>query len=54
MTEFVELATSGRVGGLECVMELENREGLRMQIQLKGLPLSELVTLCRSLWSIGS
>lgn len=54
MTEFVELTTSGHVGGLECVVELENRQELKMRMQVKGLPLSELVTLCRSLWSMGS
>ena len=48
---FVELASPVVPGGLaECVLELENADGAKMRIHLKGVPVTDLAALSRSLW----
>jgi hypothetical protein len=48
---FVELASPVVPGGLaECVLELENAGGAKMRIHLKGVPVTDLAALSRSLW----
>ena len=47
---FVELAASPRVGVQECILELEDVEGARMRIHLKGIEAPDLAALSRSFW----
>jgi hypothetical protein len=50
-TTFVELASPVGCGSLaECVLELENAGGAKMRIHLKGVPITDLAALSRSLW----
>ncbi len=36
----------------ECVLELEDREGVRLRVALKGAAAAELETLARAFWSM--
>ena len=45
---FVELVPVSRAPAAECVLELENRAGSRLRIQLKGTALPDLAELARS------
>jgi hypothetical protein len=47
---FVELAGITPVGSGECCMELENADGEKMRVQLRGVAMPDLVLLSRSFW----
>ena len=47
---FLELPPSPVAAG-ECIIDCENSAGARMRIHLKGVALSDLAALSRSLWS---
>ena len=49
---FVELAATARTGIPECLLELEDVEGTKMRIQLKGIEAPDLAALSRSLWGV--
>jgi hypothetical protein len=49
---FVELAASPRMVVEECLLELEDAEGAKMRIHLKGVAAGDLTALSRSLWGI--
>ncbi len=49
-TAFLELPHPASAAG-ECLIECENSVGARMRIHLKGVALSDLAALGRSLWS---
>ncbi|MCZ6494205.1 MAG: hypothetical protein O6933_09020 [Planctomycetota bacterium] len=49
---FVELAASPRAGVQECILELEDVEGAKMRIHLKGIEAADVTALSRSLWGI--
>lgn len=49
---FVELSAAARTGIPECILELEDVEGAKMRIQVKGIEAGDLATLSRSLWGI--
>lgn len=51
-TTFVELASPARMGAPQCILELENAEGAKMRIQIKGIEAPDLAALSRSLWGI--
>jgi hypothetical protein len=46
----VELVPSGLASPSECSLELENAQGSRMKIQLKGAATRELSALTQLLW----
>lgn len=50
--KFVELSAVARTGIPECILELEDVEGAKMRIQVKGIEAGDLATLSRSLWGI--
>ena len=50
--KFVELSPVVRTGIPECVLELEDVEGAKLRIQLKGIEARDLTALSRSLWGI--
>ena len=50
--KFVELSAAVRTGIPECIIELEDIEGAKMRIQVKGIEAGDLATLSRSLWGI--
>ena len=50
--KFVELSAAARTGIPECILEVEDVEGAKMRIQLKGIDAGDLATLSRSLWGI--
>ena len=43
---------TARTGIPECILELEDVEGAKMRIQLKGIEPADLVALSRSLWGV--
>jgi hypothetical protein len=47
---FVELMTPAFASGPECIVELEDAEGAKMRIQLKGAVPVDLAVLARSFW----
>ena len=49
---FVELATPAQMAVQECILELEDVEGAKMRIHLKGIEAPDLTTLSRSLWGV--
>lgn len=49
---FVELASAARTGISECILELEDVEGAKMRIQVKGIEAPDLAALSRSLWGV--
>ena len=49
---FVEIPAAAQTGIPECTLELENIEGAKMRIQLKGIEAPDLAALSRSLWGI--
>jgi hypothetical protein len=51
---FLELPTPARTTLPECILELEDAEGCKMRIHLKGIEAPDLSALSRSLWEIGS
>lgn len=50
--KFVELSAAARTGIPECLLELEDVEGGKMRIHLKGIEPPDLVALSRSLWGV--
>ena len=50
-TAFLELPGSSLAAAGECIIDCENSVGARMRIHLKGVALSDLAALGRSLWS---
>jgi len=49
-TAFLELPPPASAAG-ECIIECQNSVGARMRIHLKGVALSDVAALGRSLWS---
>ncbi len=50
--KFVELSAAARTGIPECIFELEDVEGAKMRIEVKGIEAGDLAALSRSLWGI--
>ena len=50
--KFVELSAAARTGIPECILELEDVEGAKMRIEVKGIEAGDLAALSRSLWGI--
>jgi hypothetical protein len=50
--KFVELSAAARTGIPECILELEDVEGAKMRIEVKGIEADDLAALSRSLWGI--
>jgi hypothetical protein len=48
---FIELAPHASAGSCECILELEDVGGSKMRIELKGIALPDMESLCRSLWN---
>jgi hypothetical protein len=48
---FVELASPVSAGTRECLLELEDPDGAKMRVHLKGIETPDLVALSRSFWS---
>ena len=48
--QFVELTGPSAHGWTECRLELEDPEGARMRMEIKGSVLPDLVSLSRSFW----
>lgn len=51
---FLELLPSGTHSTIECTLEREDAQGVKIRIHLKGRELPDLAALGRSLWSQGS
>jgi len=49
---FLELPASSPVGVPECLLELEDVDGVKMRIHLKGIGAGDLTALSRSLWAV--
>ena len=49
---FVELAAPAQMAVQECILELEDIEGTKMRIHLKGIEAPDLTALSRSLWGV--
>ena len=47
---FLELTAPVRPGVSECLLELEDADGAKMRIHLKGVETPDLVVLSRSFW----
>ncbi len=47
---FVELTPPVTSAGCECTLELEDSDGAKMQVQLKGVATPDLAALSRSFW----
>ena len=50
-TTFVELASPVQTASGECVLEVENADGAKMRMHLKGVAMPDLVALSRSFWN---
>ena len=50
---FLELLPSGMHSTVECTLEREDAQGVKIRIHLKGRELPDLAALSRSLWSQG-
>lgn len=50
-TAFLELPPPALSAAAECIIECENSAGGKMRIHLKGVALSDLAAMGRSLWS---
>lgn len=50
-TAFLEVPSAPLAAAGECIIDCENSAGARMRIHLKGIALSDLAALSRSLWS---
>ena len=48
---FLEIPSAPLATAGECLIECENSAGARMRIHVKGIALSDLAALSRSLWS---
>jgi hypothetical protein len=49
---FLELPASSPVGVPGCLLELEDVDGVKMRIHLKGIGAGDLTALSRSLWAV--
>ena len=49
---FVELATPAQMAVQECILDLEDVDGTKMRIHLKGIEAPDLAALSRSLWGV--
>jgi hypothetical protein len=49
---FVELATPAQMALQECILELEDVEGAKMRIHLKGIEAPDLAALSRTFWGV--
>ena len=49
---FVELARPAQMAMQECILDLEDVEGTKMRIHLKGIETPDLAALSRSLWGV--
>ena len=49
---FIEVTPVVSAGVPECSVELEHSRGAKMRIQIKGMPVPDLVALSRSLWGV--
>ena len=49
--KFVQLPMSATSDGPECVVEVEDAQGSKLRIQLKGGATTDLLALSRALWS---
>jgi hypothetical protein len=49
---FVELIAAAPTGIAECILELEDFEGAKMRIHLKGIQAGDLTALSRGLWGV--
>jgi hypothetical protein len=49
---FLELPSLGQVGTGECILELEDVEGAKMRIHLKGHQVPDLAALARGFWDL--
>lgn len=47
---FVELTPAPLGNACECTIELEKRDGSRMRIEVKGVPVPDLAAVSRSFW----
>ena len=47
---FVELLPSGLAGASDCVVELEDLDGSRMRIHMKGASCPDVATLAKAFW----
>jgi len=50
MAAFVELAAAPPAGTPECILELEDSDGAKMRVHLKGAEAPDLTALTRSFW----
>lgn len=48
---FVELPSAVQIASGECVLEVENDNGVKMRMHLKGVTMPDLVALSRSFWN---
>jgi hypothetical protein len=48
---FVELGPFAPNGSCECLLELEDGNGTKMRIELKGMAASDLAALSQGLWN---
>ena len=51
---FLELAAPVATGSGECILELENADGAKMRVHLKGVEAPDLAALSRSFWGVRS
>jgi len=49
---FLEVPLCAPAAAPECVLELEDGQGTRLRVELKGAALAELETLARTFWSV--
>ena len=49
---FLELAAGSRPASAECILELENADGTKKRVHLKGIEVPDLVALSRSFWEV--
>ncbi len=49
---FVEIPLGRPIAGSECVFELEDSQGARLRVELKGAGPSEVASLARTFWSL--
>ncbi len=49
---FLEIPLCAPSAPPECVLELEDGQGARLRVAIKGVALAELKTLARTFWSV--
>lgn len=50
---FIELAPFAPASHCECTMEMEDRRGAKMKLELKGASAGDVAAVSRALWSAG-